>query len=278
MEKLIVFCLCLLPARSAAGQQTTLKIDGNSVNARMSPDGKQVVFAHRTGRNNHVFVASTRGENARQLTSGKHNNHSPYWSPDARRVIFCSNRSGINQVYSVGIDDRQLKQLTKSEHGAIMPKYSSDGWISYLQLHPRQGKSRPGDLIIQMGGRQRVVIRGQHVSDYAWSHNGRQICFSTVNRLHFYELATGKTEVVDTLKQDQRLFSHGAYEITWSPDDLKVACRIKFLGGRTQGTQIYGDSEVFLISADAHGGLEAISVSEIAGRPEAWIQRAFGGK
>ena len=126
----------------------------------------------------------------------------------------------------------------------------------------------------QTNGLCKIVVQNKDLFDYRWSHDGHKICFSTVNQINFFDLKTGETSSVSTLDHDQRLFSHGGYEMIWAPENDRVACRIRFLGGRTSGTEIFGDKELFVVGVD--GSFETVLAGDIKNRKESWIRNAFG--
>ena len=71
---------------------------------QVSPDGKWVAFAVSTpdmeaNRNaSNVWVMSTAGGEARQLTQSGHDS-APAWSPDGKTLALLSSRDGDSQVY-----------------------------------------------------------------------------------------------------------------------------------------------------------------------------------
>lgn len=272
MLALILCCVCLSPINDETAR-VKLK-DGTTVRGVLSPDKKKIAFAHYDGNDREIHIADRDGKNAKQITRNRFLDYAPAWTPDGKRIAFCSTRTGSYQVFEMAIDGSGTQQLTKAVHGARHPKYSKQGWLAYQVMYPRKGKSQPADLVIKKGDDQREVVKNVDIMGSAWSPNGKTICFGTVNTLNFFDVETKKLIPVDVYKKDKRLYAHGAYEITWSPDNKKVACRISFLGGRTEGTMIYGDSQLFLI--DPEGTFEAIEASDIKQRKEAWIKSAFG--
>ncbi len=254
-------------------ESVTLQIQGFPVKAAVSPDGSKVVFSRRGEQSKEIYVANRDGTNPQQLTDNKAIDYAATWSPDGSQIVFCSTRSGIHQIFEMDSDGKNVRQLTRAKNGARHPKYSAGHWLAYQRMYPRDGKSQPADLVLKKDRDQLEAIKNIDISDYAWSRDGKTISIGTTNSLTFFDLATRKSIKVDLFKKDKRLFAHGPYEICWGPNSEKVACRIRFLGGRTVGTKIYGDRELFLIGVD--GSFEAIAPDEIGQRKEAWIKNAF---
>src|SRR6185437_12846828 len=67
--------------------------------AEISGDGSQVVYTERSGATANLWVVSSKGGGARQLTSGAWLDSSPRWSPDGERLAWISNRGGESRMW-----------------------------------------------------------------------------------------------------------------------------------------------------------------------------------
>lgn len=112
--------------------------------ARISPDGKQIVFVSDRDGNEDIYLMNIDGSNVRRLTNHPANDTQPAWSPDGRWIVFASTRgSGIAMnnydLYIMAVDGSSQCQLTKNETPAWRPVWSPDGqWIAYIGLYERK--------------------------------------------------------------------------------------------------------------------------------------------
>jgi len=153
--------------------------DGNSFDARVSPDGRLAAFIFRhfndLKRYDLRLVDLHSGE-IRTLCQGESlSNHTPRWRPDGAELAFLSQQSGYYQIWLVKQDGSDLRQLTDTD----------------------------GDLVTS------------DLADIAWSPDGRQIA-CTANRqgaleLVLVEATSGK---VETLRGGLGVHSRP----NWSPD------------------------------------------------------------
>ena len=89
----------------------------------------------------HLWVISTGGGEARQLTDGRADDGEPAWSPDGREIAFTSDRSadrdrrfGGHAVHVVDLATRAVRRLTRDDRSASLPSWSPDGGsIAYLR-------------------------------------------------------------------------------------------------------------------------------------------------
>lgn len=112
--------------------------------ARISPDGKQVVFVSDRDGNDDIYLMNIDGSNVRRLTNNPANDIHPAWSPDGRWIVFASTRgSGMAMnnynIYIMAADGSSQCQLTSGEAPEWKPVWSPDGqWIAYLALYERE--------------------------------------------------------------------------------------------------------------------------------------------
>ena len=74
----------------------------------ISPDGKEVAFTYKGD----IYVVSTDGGQARQITSNKAYDYSPIWSPDGKTIAFASDRYGNFDIYTVSPKGGAPKRVT----------------------------------------------------------------------------------------------------------------------------------------------------------------------
>jgi eukaryotic-like serine/threonine-protein kinase len=115
--------------------------------ARVSPDGKQVVYSTEDGNTANVFVYDLSGAaSPRQLTFDG-TNRFPIWTPDGRRVVYQSNRGGELGISWQSADGSSpAERLIRAEPGmASAPgSWTPDGKILFFQTgEDGGGPNRP---------------------------------------------------------------------------------------------------------------------------------------
>ena len=113
-----------------------LTILGEGTTPAWSPDGRQLVFARRSGGRAHLFVAKADGTGATPITDGPQDDVEPAWSPDGKSIAFCSGElldDGTRHanIFVVHADGSGLHQLTEGDHDACRPSWSRDGFIYF---------------------------------------------------------------------------------------------------------------------------------------------------
>ena len=76
----------------------------------ISPDGKTICFAYKGD----LFLVSTTGGQARQLTSNAAWDGDPIWSPSGKQIAFASEREGSLDLYLMKANGEGLTRLTTS--------------------------------------------------------------------------------------------------------------------------------------------------------------------
>ena len=74
----------------------------------ISPDGKEVAFSYKGD----IYVVSSEGGQARQITSNKAYDYSPIWAPDGKNIAFASDRYGNFDIYTVSVKGGAPKRVT----------------------------------------------------------------------------------------------------------------------------------------------------------------------
>ena len=109
-------------------------------NARISPDGKHIVFESQSvdwkeNRYDNELWISKDGEIPFQITNNlKKNSNNPKWSPDSKWIAFLSNRGEKTQIHVIRLDGGESFQVTNTENNISNFEWSPDGQkIAFLQ-------------------------------------------------------------------------------------------------------------------------------------------------
>ncbi len=105
--------------------------NGSDLDARPSPDGRQIVFVHGPSDDlNRLDIRLLDLESGEiRLLSGdpKIKDWSPRWSPDGAQIAFLSQRSCWNEIWLLKLDGLGLRQLTRLGQDAAWLAWSPDG-------------------------------------------------------------------------------------------------------------------------------------------------------
>jgi Tol biopolymer transport system component len=104
------------------GTKTILPANNTfNVEARMSPDGKKIVFMSALGGSQQVYTMNADGTSVKKLTN-KGIAGDPNWSPDSLHISFGSNREGGGKlnIFTMKADGTDVKQITH-----FVPPYES---------------------------------------------------------------------------------------------------------------------------------------------------------
>jgi len=217
----------------------------------LSPDGKLRLYVFKPSGTSQICTCDLDERNETKLTDGKSLDLSPSWTPDGKRIVFQSNRSGKPQVWIMDADGRNPVQLTDHPDGATQPAASPvSEVISYREEHAGQDKLPPSTLkSMDFSGRNsRTLIEKTQMLGQEWAPKGDRLAVSLVQELRILEFPSAKT--MKSFKLDEvhkDLYAHAANVMVWRPDGGAIACNIGFLGGRTVGTEIFGDRQLFLL-------------------------------
>ena len=103
MRKLLITSL-LLGATATAFADTPLWMRYNAI----SPDGSQIAFAYQGD----IYVVSSKGGTAKQLTTATSFESNPVWSNDGKTLAFTSDRNGGMDIYTIPVNGGMAKRVT----------------------------------------------------------------------------------------------------------------------------------------------------------------------
>jgi len=170
--------------------------------ARMSSDGKRVVFSSDRSGFNEIWVSDSSGLNPVQLTNMEAYSGSPIWSPDGGQIAFHCNSVGHFEIYLVNASGGRPRRLTNGTADNSMPRRSRDGkWIYFRSI--LTGENQVWKMP-SAGGNPVQVTRNGGFS-VAESEDGRFLYYTKtdqVSELWRAPLAGGtETRIVESVKE-----------------------------------------------------------------------------
>jgi dipeptidyl aminopeptidase/acylaminoacyl peptidase len=157
--------LLLTDYEGAWPRQLTDGKDGDDFEARVSPDGRSLIYVHYPSHDlNRLELRLLNLESGQmQAITGAPNQKdwSPRWSPDSSQIAFLSQRSGYNEVWRLNPTDGTVHQLTdlRLEVGEI-------AWMAngrHLAATINHGGAFHIGLIDVQSGQVREIRTGQGV-------------------------------------------------------------------------------------------------------------------
>ena len=239
-----------------------------------SPDGKRRAGIHQ-GESASIWVSDADGKNGKRLTSETLIS-SLGWSPDGLRLVFASSGPQLGKwhIWIIDADGKNLTRLTDHGDGATDPRVSPAGnCVSYRELHQRPREKLPPSTLrtMDLSGKQgSVLLEKAQILDHGWSPKGDRVVVSLVQEVRILEPESGKS--IKSFKLDEihkDLYSHAAHGVVWRPDAGAIACGIRFLGGRMEGTKIFGDDQIFILPME---GKPVIIETDGQALPVRWIR------
>ena len=144
----------------------------------LSPDGSWVVYDNNASGHAHIYLQSTSGTNAIDLTrESAVDDTEPAFSPDGETIAFRSERNG-GGIFAMGRTGESVRRLTEAGYS---PAWSPDGAkIVYATDHAENLLNRGyvSELwtVVVATGEKRRVFAGDAVQP-SWSPHGQRIAF-----------------------------------------------------------------------------------------------------
>ncbi len=139
-------------------ENRTVTLSNESVSEfRVSPDGKKIAAVIR----GEIFVLSTDGDYARNITNSPWRERDIAWGAESRRIIYVSDPEANPDLYIISaLGNSDPTRLTRTSDDVLGPLLSPDGeWIAYYHGHRQIRLIRPdgsGDRLLvedDFGGR-----------------------------------------------------------------------------------------------------------------------------
>ncbi len=193
-----------------------------------APDGKTLLFtSNRTG-SWHLYIATSEGRGARQLTDHAGEDRRPRWSPDGKYIALLSERKTETgwDVYVIPLEAGQPgspRRLTSDPLDEEDPRWSPDGKSIAFTYGAGRHQNRRVGLVSAEGGEMRELLPEEWSGDSfspRWSPDGERVTFvsDAGGRKAIYTVPAKGGEPTKLLDSE--------YELTdpaWSPDGAYLA-------------------------------------------------------
>lgn len=170
----------------------------------------------------HIFIVSSEGGTAQQLTDGDFNHGAPEWTPDGRTIIFSGVRKkdaeyirGASEIYSLNVASKQIRQLTERDGPDQSPTVSPDGnLIAYTGYDQTMNTYTVAKLYVMNadGTSKRTLAESldRAPTGLIWSEDAKGVYFTIedqgTNQLYYQSLAaSAQPEAVS--EGNQQLFT-----------------------------------------------------------------------
>ncbi|HVE72556.1 MAG TPA: PDZ domain-containing protein [Thermoanaerobaculia bacterium] len=215
MKKLITFVLVLATAMIASAQERGTRL-------LRQPDihGDQVAFVY----GGDLWIASSKGGDARRLTSDAGMEYFPKFSPDGRWIAFTGDYSGSRQVFVISAEGGAPRQLTfYNDVGPLPPRggidnrvldWTPDGRSILFNPHRLPWSDRmPAHYVVPFAGGMETALKVPEGSGGSYSADGKKLAYTPIERefrtwkryrggraqdVWIYDLAANKAEQLTT--------------------------------------------------------------------------------
>ncbi|MGI8838077.1 MAG: DPP IV N-terminal domain-containing protein, partial [Pyrinomonadaceae bacterium] len=200
--------------------QKQLTVDaGVNFRAKVTPDGRYIVFASIRNDQINIWRMNLDGSNPKQLTNGN-NDWDPAVTPDSRWVIYTAQRSGIPYLWKVSIDGGDTVQLTDKYTNS--PEVSPDGkWIVCSYRKDVNSTWRYAIIPYEGGEPIKVFDLLGKKGNFRWSPDGRSLYYlrdtsGGVTNVWSFPLDGGEPKQLTDFKTDK------IYNFAWSGDGKQL--------------------------------------------------------
>lgn len=159
-----------------SGQKQLTFDNGKNFNAKVTPDGRYIVYNSQRGENLNLLRMDLDGGNPRQLTNGTNIDYFDL-SPDSRWVIYST--LGSANLWKLSLDGETAVQLT--DYYTVNPRISPDGkWIA-CEYQEENDRIRRTAIIPYNGGKpSKILDLPGGTNNFKWSKDSRSLIFTEI--------------------------------------------------------------------------------------------------
>ena len=194
------------------------------LNARISPDGKQIAVVVSEDNRGDVWVYDLESDSFRRLTEGGEWNSHVLWTPDGQRIVFASKRDGEFHLYRKRTDGSTgVEHLITSQSFQAPASWSPDGDALALFGNP-SGNYDISILLKEDGGTPRPFISSpENEWSPQFSPNGKWLAYVSIgtdgsNSVYVRPYPEPDVTWLVLGKQDFRMWP----QLAWSPDGSEL--------------------------------------------------------
>lgn len=181
----IYFQIYIMNSDGTSSKRLTNIKTGDACGPVWAHDGKKIAFyayaLTNPNRNPEIWTMDPNGSNPKKLTE---HGVDPSWSPDDKQIVFASSREVLFHIYSMNADGTNVKQLTSGKREDANPSWAPDGAAIVYSSEAEGG--RRGLFIMAADGSSPHRLAFSKRQDFCfptWSTDGKNIAFTTLNRL-----------------------------------------------------------------------------------------------
>jgi len=204
-----------------------LVFDGYATNAKISPDGNQIIFTREGGPVIGPYRQGYRGTGATQLwlydlktkavtnlKLERYGNRAPIWNPSGKSFYYTSEKDGCYNLYEYTLDSKAERQLTFFKDAPVLiPTISRDGktlvfrqLFDFYQIDPTISKPTPKkiNLIANSFLKDNTfrrylneVVAGIYTGDLEFTDDGLEVAMATGGSLYVMDTVLCKPVKVD---------------------------------------------------------------------------------
>jgi Tol biopolymer transport system component len=145
--------------------------------ARLSPDGKTVIFDTDRVGNGDVFTVPVEGGEPTSFGSSPRADNSPRYSPDGSQVALISDRGGSPDIWLVPVSGGEARNLTASPGDEAEPTWSPDGTMIAFASNRDVGGFDVWVIPAAGGASTRVTTANIRASFLRWSPDSKYVYF-----------------------------------------------------------------------------------------------------